>query len=89
MAPFYLRGRFAPLAARASMLAIFPVLTPLSAIFFVALGVGGWPEAALAAALFPLVLLEDMLGHRAFGRVTALQWQVSTGLTLDANWKLF
>ncbi|MFU7526964.1 sulfite exporter TauE/SafE family protein [Qipengyuania sp. ASV99] len=93
MAPFYLRGRLTPLAARASMMAIFLVLTPLSAIFFIALGVGGWRETVLAAALFPLVLLGDLLGHRAFGRVTPMQWQVSTGLVLaaaalGAGWKL-
>lgn len=47
------------------------------------------PILALALPPVEAMLLEDMLGHRAFGRVTALQWQVSTGLTLDANWKLF
>lgn len=93
MAPFYLRGRLPPDAARASMMAIFVVVTPLSALFFVALGVGSWREAALAAALFPFVLMGDWLGHRAYGRVTQRQWQVSTALVLGAAamgalWKL-
>ncbi len=93
MAPFYLRGRLKPEAARASMMAIFLVLTPISAVFFVALGVGTWREAALAAALFPFVLVGDWLGHRAFGKVTTRQWQVSTALVLGgaaagALWKL-
>lgn len=93
MAPFYLRGRLAPEAARASMMAIFLVVTPLSALFFIALGVGTWREAALAAALFPFVLIGDWFGHRAFGRVTARQWQITTalvlgGAALGALWKL-
>ena len=82
MAPFYLRGRLEPKAARASMMAIFLVVTPLSAAFFIVLGVGSWREVALAAALFPAVLLGDWFGHRAFGRVTATQWQVATALVL-------
>lgn len=82
MAPFYLRGKLDPRQARASMMAIFLVLTPLSAIFFLALGVGSWREVALAAALFPAVLIGDWFGHRAFGRVTATQWQVATALVL-------
>jgi len=40
MAPFYLRGRLSPAAARASMMAVFVVVTPLSAVFFIALGIG-------------------------------------------------
>ncbi|QFT76513.1 sulfite exporter TauE/SafE family protein [Erythrobacter sp. THAF29] len=82
MAPFYLRGKLDPRQARASMMAIFLILTPLSAIFFLALGVGSWREVALAAALFPAVLIGDWFGHRAFGRVTATQWQVATALVL-------
>ena len=84
MAPFYLRGRLPPAAARASMMAIFLVLTPLSAVFFIALGFGSWREVALAAALFPFVLVGDWIGHAAFGRVTQRQWQVSTALVLGA-----
>ena len=82
MAPYYLRGRFEPLEARASMMAIFLVLTPLSAALFIALGVGGWREVLLALALFPCVLAGDWLGHRSFGRISARQWQASTALVL-------
>lgn len=94
MAPFYLRGRLDPASARASMMAIFLVVTPLSALFFVALGVGSWREAGFALALFPAVLAGDWLGHAAYGRVTARQWQASTALVLGAAalgalWKLF
>lgn len=93
MAPFYLRGRLAPAAARASMMAIFLVVTPVSALFFIALGVGSWREAAFALALFPAVLVGDWLGHLAYGKVTARQWQVATALVLGtaavgALWKL-
>lgn len=93
MAPFYLRGRLKPAAARASMMAIFLIVTPISALFFIALGVGTWREAALAVALFPFVLIGDWFGHRAFGRVSTRQWQVSTALVLGgaafgALWKL-
>ncbi len=93
MAPFYLRGRLEPKAARASMMAIFLVMTPLSAAFFLWLGIGGWAELELAALLFPAVLLGDWCGHRAFGRVTPRQWQAATALVLGgaasgALWKL-
>ena len=93
MAPFYLRGRLEPAAARASMMAIFLVLTPLSALFFVALGVGGLEEVKLAALLFPAVLVGDWFGHRAFGRVSKAQWQwsvatVLAAAALGALWKL-
>lgn len=93
MAPFYLRGRLAPLAARASMMAIFLVVTPLSALLFLWLGVGGRDELWLALLLFPAVLLGDWFGHRAFGRVSQAQWQIATaivlgGAALGAGWKL-
>ena len=82
MAPFYLRGRLEPKVARASMMAIFLVLTPVSAAVFIALGIGGRSEVELAALLFPAVLVGDWFGHRAFGRVTPRQWQVATALVL-------
>ncbi len=93
MAPFYLRGRLEPQAARASMMAIFLVVTPISAAVFVWLGVGGWEEVELAALLFPAVLIGDWFGHRAFGRVSKTQWQAATalvlgGAALGAMWKL-
>ncbi len=93
MAPFYLRGRLEPAAARASMMAIFLVLTPLSAAVFLWRGVGGWEEVELALLLFPAVLFGDWFGHRAFGRVSKTQWQVATAIVLGsaaigALWKL-
>ncbi|WP_325100030.1 sulfite exporter TauE/SafE family protein [Aurantiacibacter sediminis] len=93
MAPFYLRGRLEPRVARASMMAIFLVVTPLSALFFVWQDIGGWDEMELAALLFPAVLFGDWFGHRAFGRVSKTQWQVTTalvlgGAALGAVWKL-
>ena len=93
MAPFYLRGRLEPKVARASMMAIFLIVTPLSALFFIWRDVGGWREIQLAALLFPAVLLGDWFGHRAFGRVSKAQWQVATALVLGvaavgALWKL-
>lgn len=84
MAPFYLRGRLEPRVARASMMAIFLVLTPLSALLFVALGVGGMRDFLLALLLFPAVLIGDQFGHAAFGRVSARQWQASVALVLGA-----
>jgi len=82
MAPFYLRGRLEPKVARASMMAIFLVVTPISAAVFVWQGIGGLPELELAALLFPAVLVGDWFGHRAFGRVSRMQWQVATALVL-------
>ena len=93
MAPFYLRGRLEPCVARASMMAIFLVLTPLSSALFIALGVGGLREILLALLLFPTVLAGDLVGHAAFGRVTPRQWQASVAIVLGgaaagAVWKL-
>lgn len=93
MAPFYLRGRLEPKVARASMMAIFLVVTPISAAVFVWQGVGGWEDIELALLLFPAVLVGDWFGHRAFGRVSKVQWQVATalvlgGAALGALWKL-
>ena len=82
MAPFYLRGRLEPAAARASMMAIFLVLTPIAAALFVWLEHGGARQLGLAAALFVPVLVGDRLGHAAYGRITARQWQVATALVL-------
>lgn len=84
MAPFYLRGRLEPRSARASMMAIFLVLTPISAALFVWLDIGGTEELKLAALLFPAVLVGDWFGHRAFGRVSARQWQAATAFVLGA-----
>jgi uncharacterized membrane protein YfcA len=93
MALFYLRGRLPPVSARASIMAIFLVVTPLSAIFFIALGVGSWRKAALASGLLPCVWLGDIIGHKAYGHVAARQWQASTATVLGeaalgAIWKL-
>ena len=93
MAPFYLRGRLEPKAARASMMAIFLIVTPLSSALFLWLGIGGMREVWLAVLLFPAVIAGDLIGHAAFGRVTARQWQVSValvlgGAALGAVWKL-
>lgn len=93
MAPFYLRGRLEPKVARASMMAIFLVLTPISAGLFLWRGVGGWGEVGLAFLLFPAVLIGDLCGHRAFGRVSKARWQVAIALILGgaaigAFWKL-
>ena len=93
MGPFYLRGRLEPKAARASMMAIFLVLTPISVVFFLWQGVGSPQELALAALLFLPVLAGDWLGHLAFGKVTTKQWQICTAALLGiaavaAFWKL-
>ena len=47
-----------------------------------ALGVATLREPVLALTLFPAVILGDWIGHRAFGRVSALQWRAFTGLVL-------
>ena len=85
MAPFYLRGKVTPEVARASMMAIFLVVTPLSSALFLATGTGGSREIVLALCLFPLVLVGDWLGHRAYGRVTERQWRISVFVLLGAT----
>ncbi|TIX49292.1 sulfite exporter TauE/SafE family protein [Alteraurantiacibacter aquimixticola] len=84
MGPFYLRGRLEPKVARASMMAIFLLLTPLSVAFFLWRGVATWQDMLLALALFVPVLIGDWFGHRAFGRVSARQWQAATALVLGS-----
>ncbi len=93
MGPYYLRGAYSPLAARASMMAIFLLMTPLCVVFFIWSKVGGTREILLALVLFVPVLAGDWLGHRAFGKVTARQWETGTALVLlaaaaAALWKL-
>jgi len=78
MAPFYLRGGHHPLKARASMMLIFLVLTPLAAGMAILSGVGDSREPLLALLLFPAVLFGDFFGHKAFGKISDRSWQIAT-----------
>jgi uncharacterized membrane protein YfcA len=93
MAPYYLRGALPPLKARASMMVIFLVLTPIAAGMSAFSGVGGSREPLLALALFPAVLLGDYFGHKAYGKISERTWQLATVLVLGvaagvATWRL-
>ena len=43
-----------------------------------------WRTLALGLALFPLVLLGNWLGSRAFGKVSDRAWRIFVGLVLGA-----
>lgn len=80
--PYYLGRRIDPGIARASMMVIFMATSLAGIVSASALGVATLREPMLAMALFPAVLLGDWLGHKAFGKVTTIQWRLFTGLVL-------
>lgn len=91
--PYYLGRKIPPQVARASMMVIFMATSLAGVASATALGVATVREPVLAIALFPPAMLGDWAGHKAFGKVTTLQWRVFTGLVLGAAaasalWKL-
>lgn len=91
--PYYLRRAIAPQLARASMMTIFLATSVAGIVAAYALGVATAREPAIAAVLFPGVLLGNWLGHLAFGKVSDAAWRVFTGAVLAlsaaaALWRL-
>jgi uncharacterized membrane protein YfcA len=91
--PYYLGRHIAPELARASMMTIF-LATALAGIgAALALGLAAWRDLWLAGLLFPVTLLGNWLGHKAFGRIGDAAWRsfvaVVLGLSaLAAVWRL-
>jgi uncharacterized protein len=80
--PYYLGRRIEPKVARGSMMVIFMATCVAGVLSAFALRVATLREPVLALALFPAVVVGDWLGHKAFGKVTTLQWRLFTGLVL-------
>lgn len=91
--PYYLGRQIAPELARASMMTVF-LATALAGVgAALVLGLANWRELWLAALLFPVVVLGNWLGHKAFGRIGESAWRGFTGAVLGisalaAGWRL-
>ncbi len=91
--PYYLRRQIPVELARASMMTIFLATSLAGVVSALVLRVATWREAALAAILFPAVLLGNWLGSLAFGRISDAVWRIFTGSVLGlaafaALWRL-
>lgn len=91
--PYYLGRHIAPELARASMLTIFLATSIAGVGAALALGLASWRDLWLAALLFPVTLLGNWLGHKAFGRIGDAAWRSFTGAVLGisalaAIWRL-
>ena len=82
--PFYLRRRLDPATARASMMSIFLVTQGAGVAIAVIMGAANWRELGIALALYPLVVVGNWAGSRAFGRIDARAWRVIAGGVLGA-----
>lgn len=82
--PFYLRRGLDPATARASMMSIFLVTQGAGVAIAVVMGAANWRELGIALALYPLVVVGNWAGSRAFGRIDARAWRVIAGGVLGA-----
>ena len=82
--PFYLRRGLDPATARASMMSIFLVTQGAGVAVAVIMGAAHWHELWIALALYPLVVIGNWLGSRAFGRIDAGAWRLIAGAVLGA-----
>ena len=83
--PYYLRREIPPQLARASMMTIFLATSLAGVISASVLGVATVREPALAAVLFPAVLLGNWLGTLAFGKISDTAWRSFTGAVLGLS----
>lgn len=80
--PFYVRGGYDVVVARASMMLVF-LATAIAAVASASLlGLISAQTVMLGALLFPAVLLGNWLGSLAFGRVSPLVWRSVIGVVL-------
>ena len=82
--PFYLRRGLDPATVRASMMSIFLVTQGAGVAIAVIMGAANWRELGIALALYPLVVVGNWAGSRAFGRIDARAWRVIAGGVLGA-----
>jgi uncharacterized membrane protein YfcA len=82
--PFYLRRDISPAVARASMMSIFLVTQGAGVAIAVIMGKATWRELWYALALYPVVVVGNWLGSRAFGKIDARAWRFIAGAVLGA-----
>ena len=80
--PFYLRRDISPAVARASMMSIFMITQGMGVAIAVVMGAANWRELWIALALYPLVVVGNWCGAKAFGRIDARAWRVIAGAVL-------
>ena len=73
--PYYLRGDFTPVTARASMMLIFFATAIAGTIASTLLGLTTMPLMLIAVALFVPMFIGNHLGQMAFGRVSPTAWR--------------
>lgn len=83
--PYYLGRRIAPALARASMMTIFLATSMSGVAAALALGLATWRDLWLAMALFPVAVLGNWLGNKAFGRVGDAAWWIFTAAVLGTS----
>ncbi|MGB3712246.1 MAG: sulfite exporter TauE/SafE family protein [Erythrobacter sp.] len=80
--PYYV-GRDLPRAvAKASMLLVFTIAATAGFASGTVMGLMAWPLALLSLLLFPAVLIGNVLGERASGRIDDKLWRICVGLIL-------
>ena len=80
--PYYLRGGFSPVAARASMMLIFFATATAATISSTLFGLTTLPLMITALALFVPMFLGNQIGHLAFGKVSPTVWRSMVALVL-------
>jgi uncharacterized protein len=80
--PYYLRGAFTPVTARASMMLIFFATAIAGTIASTLLGLTTVPLMLMAIALFVPMFIGNYLGQMAFGRVSPTLWRSLVALLL-------
>ena len=80
--PYYLRGAFTPVVARASMMLIFFATATAGTIVSTLLGLTTVPLMLTALVLFVPMFVGNHLGQMAFGRVSQALWRSMVALLL-------
>lgn len=80
--PFYLRGAFTPVTARASMMLVFFATATAGTLTSMLLGLTTLSLALTACALFVPMYVGNHIGQLAFGRVSPALWRTSVALLL-------
>jgi hypothetical protein len=82
--PYYVGRDIPRQVAKASMMLIFTIASAVGLASATVMQVISWHVALLALLLFPAVLLGNLLGHRASGRIEDRLWRTCVGVTLAA-----
>jgi uncharacterized protein len=80
--PYYLRGGFTPVAARASMMLIFFVTATAGTVASTLLGLTTLPLLIIALVLFVPMFIGNQIGQLAFGKVSPALWRSMVALLL-------